>query len=237
MALDRDRTQNPPGNIDPERVPDTYEEMAEASKGGGLFGRVNQAFQDVLQNSRGSNPQRAPVQEAGDDPTVTADDLAIRRAKNVKPKRMIVPEGVIINGSMTSGSETEISGRIEGDVTVDGRLYLGASALVTGNVRASSCRVEGLVEGRMECSQDLELGQTGRLNADALAGKRMVLAGQVFGDIATSGSIRLVATAKVTGNIRSRRILIEEGAMFNGRCSMRSPAQRGEGQGAAKTTG
>ncbi|MBN2311039.1 MAG: polymer-forming cytoskeletal protein [Candidatus Hydrogenedentes bacterium] len=225
----RDRSK-PDKSLDAGRVPDTYEDLAQASKEGSIFGRVNQAFHGVLQNSRGSGRNRAPAEEAGEDPLVTADDLAIRRAKNVKPQRMIIPEGVIINGSMTSGSETEISGRIEGDVNVDGRLYLGASALVTGNVRAASCRVEGLVEGKMECSQDLELGRTGRLNAAVLVGKRMMLAGQVFGDISTGGSVQLVASARVTGDIRARKILIEEGAIFNGRCTMRPPAQRGQGE-------
>lgn len=213
----------------PKPAGDTFEEMTDAAKEGGFLGRVNQAFQDVLQSSRGTDRGRSPVEEAGDDARVTADDLAIRRAKNVKPRRMIIPEGVIIEGSLTSGSETEISGRIEGNITVDGRLFLGASALVTGNVRAATCRVEGLVEGKIECSQDLELGQTGRLNADAQSGKTLLIAGQVFGSTTTAGSIRIVATAKVSSNLRTRKLVIEEGAMFNGRCTMRPPAKRAEG--------
>jgi len=212
----------------PGKTPDTYQDLAQASEEGGFLGRMNQAFQDVLQSSRGTSRTRAPAEEAGEDPTVTADDLAIRRARDVKPKRMVIPEGVIIDGAMTSGSETEIYGRIEGDVNVDGRLYLGASALVTGNVRATQCRVEGLGEGKMECSQDLELGKSGRLNAETLAGKRMVLAGQVFGNVSTGGLVRLVASARVSGDMRARVLVIEEGATFNGRCTMRPPAQRGE---------
>ncbi len=210
----------------PKPVGDTFEEMSDAAQEGGFLGRVNQKFQDVLQSSRGTDRRRSPVDEAGDDARITADDLAIRRAKNVKPRRMIIPEGVIIEGSLTSGSETEISGRIEGNVTVDGRLFLGASALVTGNVRAATCRVEGLVEGKIECSQDLELGETGRLNADAQSGKSLVIAGQVFGNTTTAGSIRIVTTAKVSSDLRTRRLVIEEGAMFNGRCTMRPPAKR-----------
>jgi cytoskeletal protein CcmA (bactofilin family) len=141
---------------------------------------------------------------------------------------MTVPEGVIIDGSMTSGSETEIAGRIDGNVTVDGVLMLRPSALVSGNVRATVCQVEGHVEGTLECSQDLSLGVNGRLNADCQAGKRVVIAGQVFGDVTCSGLLRLEASAQVTGNIRARKIVIEEGATFNGACTMRAPAQRSE---------
>ncbi|MBI5094803.1 MAG: polymer-forming cytoskeletal protein [Candidatus Hydrogenedentes bacterium] len=207
---------------------DTFEDLERASKKGTIFGRFNAAFHDVLQTSRGPNRMREPAVEAGDSPHVTADDLAIRRAKTVTSKRMVVPEGAIINGSMMSGSESEIGGRIEGDVTVDGRLLLGSSALVTGNVRATSCKVEGLVEGKMECTQELELSATGRLNADAIAGKKMVLCGQVFGNVSTGGMLHIMASAKVTGDIRARQIIIEEGAVFNGRCLMRPPAQRSE---------
>jgi cytoskeletal protein CcmA (bactofilin family) len=204
---------------------DTYEEMAQAKRGS-LFNRVNQRFHDVLQNSRGTSNVRDPVAETREDPQITADDLAIRRARTVKPQRMTVPEGVIIDGSMSSGSETEIAGRIDGDVSVDGRLVLEPSALVSGNVRATSCRVDGLVEGRMECSQDLELGPNGRLNADVLAGRQFNVGGEVHGNIASGGLVHVLATAKVNGDIRARSIIVDEGAQFNGSCSMRPQTQR-----------
>lgn len=212
---------------DPSDVPDTYEEMIKARRGS-LLNRMNQAFQDVLQNSRGSSTSRlrAPSKEGGSDPHITADDLAIRRARTVQLHKMIVPEGVIIDGSMTSGSETEIAGRIEGNVTVEGLLLLSASALVTGNVRATTCSIDGLVEGKVECSNELVLGQTGRLNADVMAGKLLNVAGQIFGNIASAGLVRLLATARVTGDIRARKLVIEEGAVFNGSCTMRPPSQR-----------
>ena len=133
----------------------------------------------MLQTSRGSERMQPPELDVSDAGLASADDIAIRRAKNVTPKRMVVPEGVIIGGAMTSGSETEICGRVDGDVVVDGKLYLGQTALISGNVRATSCRVEGLVEGKLECSQEVDVGKTGRLNADALAGKRTVIAGSV----------------------------------------------------------
>ena len=205
---------------------DSYVELERASKKGSFFGRVNAAFQDALQSSRGDEGPLSVQEGPGASPEATADDLAIRRAKKVSPRRMIVPEGVIISGSMTSGSETEISGRVEGDVNVDGRLHLGAAALVTGNVRAVSCKVEGLVEGTMECSNEINLERSGRLNADAMAGKRVTVAGQAFGSVTTGGMLRLVASGRIEGDIHARRLIIEEGATFNGGCTMRRPAER-----------
>ncbi len=220
----KDLDSKKPSESNPETDP--YGELQKARRGS-LFERMNQAFQDALQTSRGPSRVRAPIQELEQTPgtTTTADDLAIRRARTVRAQKMTVPEGVIIDGSLISNAETEIAGRIDGDVTVEGNLLLEASALVSGNVKASSCRVDGLVEGKMECTQDVELGEHGKLNADVIAGKRVSIAGQVMGNILSGGLVRLTATSKVIGDIRANSLIIEEGALFNGSCTMR-PVQR-----------
>ena len=228
LNVDRDAPgvpRKPGGTSDPH----TYEELAKASqKEGGFLSRLGSSFQEMLQTSRGSERPAESAAEAPDAGPLGADDLAMRRAKNVTPKRMIVPEGVIIGGPMTSSAETEISGRVDGDVTVDGRLFLGPTALISGNVRAVMCKVEGLIEGKLECSQEIELSQSGRLNADAVAGKKITVAGHVRGSVSTGGILRLVASGRVEGNIYAKQLVIEEGAVFNGSCSMRAPAQRSE---------
>lgn len=192
----------------------------------GLLGRFNTRFNDKLQNSRGHERQRDAVAEIAAIPNTNVDDLAMRRARTVSTQRMIIPEGVIIEGSLSSASDTEIGGRIEGNITIEGRLHLGPSALISGNVRAGACKVEGLVEGKVECSEELELGPTGRLNADILAGKRIHIAGQVYGNVTTPGVLRLAATSTVHGDVRTRSLSMEEGATLNGQCVMRAPSQQ-----------
>ena len=209
-------------------APHTFDEMSKAPQKGSLFQRLGISFSEMLQTSRGTERGPHSLEDTSEAIQATADDLAIRRAKAVGPKRMIVPEGVIIGGPMSSGAETEICGRVDGDVTVDGKLFLGNTALISGSVRAVSCRIEGLVEGKMECSQELELGQTGRLNADVIAGKRVTVAGQIRGNVSTGGVLRLVSTGRVEGNIHTKQLVIEEGGVFNGVCTMRTPAQRSD---------
>jgi cytoskeletal protein CcmA (bactofilin family) len=216
-----------PIQIDMDETDAAYRELRTAGRrGDSLFGRVNQRFQEVLHTNRGPAKMRDPVVETEGRPEMTADDIAMRRARTVKTQRMVVPEGVIIGGSLSSGSETEISGRVEGDVNVNGRLYLGKSALVTGSVEATSCKIDGLVEGRVNCAEELDIGETGRLNADSQAGKRVVLAGHVTGNVTTGGVAVLSRSAQLDGNIRARSIVVDEGAIFNGGCTMRPPAQR-----------
>ncbi len=196
--------------------PSPFGDGEKSARKSGLFAR----FQDAIQTSRGD--ERGATESPMATPANT-DDLAMRRAKSARTQRMIVPEGVVIEGSFSSGSDTDIAGRVNGDVSVESKLLLGPSATVTGNVRAAMCSLEGLVEGHIECGVELELSATGRLNADAIAGKKMTVAGEIHGNVTCGGTLRLVSSAKVTGNIRARVIVIEEGAVFNGTCSMSAP--------------
>ncbi len=204
----------------------SFEQMSEAGSAG-LFSRISNKFNDALQSGRGSGQSSEtsiPMTQR------TADEISLVRARSTKTQKMYVPDGVIIEGSLTGGSETEIHGRIEGNVTVDGLLFLGKTALITGNVRADTCQVEGLVEGKVECSNSLFVAASGRLAADAVAGKQVRITGKIEGNATTPGSLRIEAGGTVNGDVRARVFSMDDGAVLNGRCVMRAPAQRDAAQ-------
>lgn len=209
-----------------------YDAMDKDRKG--FFGRFNARLNDALQQGRpaerGMDGMPTPIPPA---PTASAeaaaasgDQAALRAAKSMGTGRMVVPEGVVIEGSLMGSADTEIHGRITGDISIEGRLYLGAKAVVSGNVRAVSCQIEGNVEGKVECSDEVQLGTSGRLHADVLAGKRIFLAGQVYGNVATPGALKLASTCRVDGDVRARNLAMDEGAALNGKCIMRAPTQQ-----------
>ena len=211
-----------------------YGELKKAGKRG-LLGRFNAKFNDALQTGRAPESASNAMAGAARGPNAPLDDAAMGRTRKTAPhkrnagaQKMIIPEGVIIEGSLTGSSDTEISGRIDGNITVDGALHLGPGAMISGNVRASECRIDGLVEGKVEITGDLELGPSGRLNADVIGGRGVRIEGQVFGDISTPGVLTLSANSRVTGDVSVCRLVIEEGAALEGQCVMRTPAQRNE---------
>lgn len=195
-------------------------------KKGSLLNKFNAKFQDAIQSNRGEDTiSVAPsAQEASAD--VAGDTLAIHKAKSMQVQRMIVPEDVVIEGKLTSNSETEIWGKNDGDVTVNGRLLLARGADITGNVRATNGKIQGNILGKIDCSDQLDVGETGRLHSDVTVGNRVALAGKVTGNITCGGVIELLSTAEVTGNIRARSLVIEEGAVLNGSCTMARQEQR-----------
>ena len=203
----------------------SFSEMEQAQKKGSLLGKLNARFQDAIQEGRSEESLREAREAPGaSSRPVSADDLAIRRSKSVSnPQRMTVPEGVIIEGSLSSSSETDVGGKIDGNVTVESNLTLLASALITGRVRAVSCVIHGFSEGKVECDQNLELGKGGKITSSIMAGNSVVISGEVKGNIKCGGRLHLTQTALVTGNIRGRSIVIDPGAVFNGTCSMGKP--------------
>lgn len=208
--------------------------------------RMSNAFSDAIQTSRGDSKnvdeqplQTQPRPRAVKERTPAVEERRRKPTSQPQPvqmtpsaaadRKMIVPEGTTIGGSIRAANvETEIAGRVEGDITVEGRLFLGATAVVTGDIKAVSCRIEGLVEGKMECAQEIELARTGRLNSDVSAGKVVTVAGQVTGMI-QAPVLRLASTGRIEGDVLTRQLQIEEGGIFNGRCAMKAPAQRNQG--------
>ena len=216
---------SPPRNPDSAKVPATV--TSGAGQGGGqqdsgFFSKISDRFNTALQNSRGGGSMPAPTPPLAQR---SVEEGSIARIRGNKTQKMYVPEGVVIAGSVTGGAEAEIHGRIEGNVTLEASLYLGKSALVSGNVRASSAQVEGTVKGGIECSDTLVLTATGRLASDAAAGKQIRIAGNIEGNVKTPGMLRIEAGGIVNGDVQARVFSMSEGAELNGRCTMRAPAQ------------
>lgn len=104
-------------------------------------------------------------------------------------------------------------------VTVVGpEAYFQGAMTVRGSVR-----VEGRVEGDILECQTVVIGPSGRIRGNVCA-ETVVVAGQVTGDIVAASGLEIRSSGRVAGNIRSPKLLIEDGAVFDGACSMSSEA-------------
>jgi len=80
-------------------------------------------------------------------------------------------------------------------------------------------RVEGEFEGTISKPESLVVGKTGVVTADITV-KNAVIGGRVFGNIVAENKIELQGGSHVEGDIRTRRLVIDEGVYFEGNCSM-----------------
>jgi cytoskeletal protein CcmA (bactofilin family) len=131
--------------------------------------------------------------------------------------------------------------------------FLDASTDFSGKLMCSeSLRIDGRVEGEVHCDHSVVIGEPGVVHASIQA-DTVVIAGQVKGDINARSKITLDTTARVTGDLCTPGIVIQEGAKLEGRIMIGSdegraaekpaarPAEEAaarEGEkGAARTTG
>ena len=110
-----------------------------------------------------------------------------KTAETVNPGKInSIMEGTSLVGEIQSDSNLRVDGRVKGTINVRGRLIVGQSGVIEGEVTCQSSDIEGTVLGRVNC-QDL---------------------------------LSLKATAKLQGDINTKKLAIEPGAVFTGNCSM-----------------
>jgi cytoskeletal protein CcmA (bactofilin family) len=99
-----------------------------------------------------------------------------------------------------------------------GHLYKGSR--VTGQlVFQGAARIDGSVEGEIRCNGTLTIGEGAEIRAK-ITGQAVVIRGKVEGNVTAKEKVELLAPARLYGNIASPRLVITEGVVFDGDCSM-----------------
>ena len=105
----------------------------------------------------------------------------------------------------------------------EGRLsgFVGHGTTLTGETEFHAMlRVDGHLIGTvMSDAGTLIIGTNGQVDANIMVAAAMIN-GTVNGDVVASEKLQLGRTARVLGNIQSPRLIIEEGAILEGSCSM-----------------
>ena len=101
--------------------------------------------------------------------------------------------------------------------------FVGNNTHLTGDATFKGMmRVDGHLSGRISSGDGtLIVSTNGLVEADISVATAKVY-GTVRGDITATSLIELGRTARVTGNIRTPSLVIENGAVFDGTCRMSS---------------
>lgn len=98
--------------------------------------------------------------------------------------------------------------------------FLGKGSKAVGALTfAGPAEIDGDVEGEIHSKDKLTVGESANVKAKIL-GADIVVRGTVAGDIVASRSLVLKRPARVLGNIQAPNLSIEEGVIFEGKCSM-----------------
>ena len=87
---------------------------------------------------------------------------------------------------------------------------------------AGDLDVDGFLEGDLLVGGVLAVGETGLVRANCRA-KSAIISGKVVGDLICSEKIELLRGAEIRGNLKTKRLSIQDGVIFDGRVEMPIP--------------
>ncbi len=84
-------------------------------------------------------------------------------------------------------------------------------------------RIDGKMEGEIHTKDMLIVGESAVVSAEINV-NTIAISGVVRGNINASGKIEIHRPGKLFGNVKTPSLFVEEGVIFEGSCSMSSPA-------------
>lgn len=98
--------------------------------------------------------------------------------------------------------------------------YIGQDTRIQGTIVASGAvRVDGQVEGQIQSTGDVFVGETGRVQAGIQAAN-LIIAGEVVGEVRVSGRLELLGTGRLYGDASMQSLIVEQGALLQGNTRM-----------------
>jgi cytoskeletal protein CcmA (bactofilin family) len=96
---------------------------------------------------------------------------------------------------------------------------VGTATEMEGNIRTTEfIRVDGKIKGEIS-AQGVVIGENGVVLGDITA-DCVTIAGKVKGNISANASLELLPKGQILGDIRSAKLIISDGATFEGNCQM-----------------
>ena len=97
---------------------------------------------------------------------------------------------------------------------------IGMGAECNGDFSATGAiRIDGTINGNVIVTDTVIVGASGVINGDINA-QKVVIGGEVYGNLNVPEKVELTSTARVIGDITTNGLVIDEKAIFQGRCDM-----------------
>lgn len=101
---------------------------------------------------------------------------------------------------------------------------IGYNTTFTGNiVSEGSVRIDGKVKGDIKVTGDVYIGEKSVITGN-IECSNAHLSGTIEGNIMAKGVLKILSTAKLFGDIKVNSFVVDEGALFQGKCNMSEEA-------------
>lgn len=103
----------------------------------------------------------------------------VAEAENTN-KINLIGVGTTIEGNITSNENIRFDGILVGNLNTKGKVFIGQSGKVSGEIRCKNCEVEGVVEGKVVVEELLSLRSMSRLYGEMKTSKLAIEPGALF---------------------------------------------------------
>ncbi len=122
----------------------------------------------------------------------------------------------VIVGNIETEDDIDVMGRVEGDINCQGKLIIGGR--VNGNIRVTELYAhQAHIAGEIFAEGSVKIG-AGTISVGNISAESAVIAGAVKGDVDVREQVIVDSSAVVVGNIRSKSIQVNAGAIVDGMC-------------------
>ena len=194
--------------LDVEEEAPSYEDTMQALSGGSSEQEENPVFGEGPINTVTTpifepEPQSAPINTIWSDSNKTDAGTIIR--------------GMTVTGNIASDGSLDVHGAVDGNIEINGKLSV--TGKIEGDSKADEIFINGAkIIGGLFSNNSVKVAGGSVIKGNIKA-SAAVVAGAVKGDIDVQGPVILDATAVIVGNIKSKSIQINNGAIIEGSCS------------------
>ena len=99
----------------------------------------------------------------------------------------MITDGTLIKGDIKAEGDFRLDGTLQGNIELNGKLVVGDTGVVNGNVLCMNANIIGTVNGNLSVKELLSLHATARVKGDILINKLSIEPGATF-----SGKCRMI---------------------------------------------
>jgi cytoskeletal protein CcmA (bactofilin family) len=110
--------------------------------------------------------------------------------------------------------------------------FIDRDTEITGDIKfKENFRIDGIFKGNILSGKGLIIGETAEVEAD-IDVSSMTINGRVKGTIKAKDRIDIFSKGRVIGTVTTPKLIIEEGAFFQGACQMEMKSLESKNRGA-----
>lgn len=119
----------------------------------------------------------------------------------------LIGAGTIINGEVISNGDVRIDGTVVGSVSTKGKVVVGNTGNVEGEIVCQNADVSGKIKGNISVSEILSLKATANLVGDIIASKLSIEPGANFmGSCSMGGMVKNILNADKATHEKAEKI-------------------------------